>query len=327
MRSLVTGGAGFIGHHLCRKLSEAGEVLILDNLSRGKLDPEMESLLERPGVRFKQVDLRDPKAMEAVRGTFDAVIHLAALLGVRNVLDRPGEVLSVNARTLLNVLDWYLDGGHGQFFFASTSEVYAWTRSFHELPVPTPEDVPLSVDDLDNRRASYATSKIFGEMTVKHACEAAGRTYSIARFHNVYGPRMGEQHVIPEVYRRVYEGQSPLEVYSVEHRRAFCFVDDAIEATIELLRSDVPDDVYNIGNDLEEVSIGELARVILSAAGDPERPVRPLEPESRGIDRRCPDIDKLRRATGYEPQVTLKEGVKRTVTWYRKRFEQEARSG
>jgi UDP-glucose 4-epimerase/UDP-glucuronate decarboxylase len=325
VRQLLTGGAGFIGYHLARRFAERGdEVHLLDNLSRGRRDPDLEALLARPNVRLIEADLTDPVALEGLGGDYDGVYHLAAIIGVANVLERPHHVLATNARTLLNVLDWYLAGGARRLFFSSTSEAYAWTMTFHELPIPTPEDVPLSVDRVDNRRASYALSKTFGEMAVVHGCAAAGRPYTIARYHNVYGPRMGLAHVIPELYRRVYDGQDPLTVYSVEHRRAFCFVDDGVDATIRLMAQEVPSAVYNVGNDLAEVTIGELARQVLAWAGRPGVAIDAKDTAGLGIVRRCPDIGRLRRATGFSPVYSLADGLDRTLAWYRDAFDREA---
>ena len=324
MKHLLTGGAGFIGYHLARRLADQGdEVHLVDDLSRGRLDPELNDLLARPNVRLIEADLNDVAALRQLGGGYDGVFHLAAIIGVANVLDRPHRVLATNARTLLNVLDWYLEGGARRIFFSSTSEAYAWTMTFHSLPIPTPEDVPLSVDRVDNRRASYALSKIFGEMAVVHGCEAAGRPYTIARYHNVYGPRMGMAHVIPEMYRRVYEGQDPLVVYSVEHRRAFCYVGDGIEATLRLMAPEVPSAVYNIGNDMAEVTIGELARQVLAWAGRPGGAIDARAAAGPGIERRCPDIGRLRRETEFEPMYPLENGLDRTLTWYRDAFDRQ----
>jgi UDP-glucuronate decarboxylase len=325
VKQLLTGGAGFIGYHLARRLAERGdEVHLVDDLSRGRLDPDLQALLARPNVRLIEADLCDPAALERLGGGYDGMYHLAAIIGVANVLERPHRVLATNARTLLNALDWYLAGGARRFFFSSTSETYAWTMTFHDLPIPTPEEVPLAVDRVDNRRASYALSKVFGEMAVVHGCEAAGRPYTIARYHNVYGPRMGMAHVIPETYRRVYDGQDPLVVYSVDHRRAFCYVDDGVEATLRLMAVDVPSAVYNIGNDLAEVTVGELAEQVLAWAGRPGCALDPRDAAGPAIARRCPDIGRLRRATGFEPRHSLAMGLEKTLAWYRDAFDREA---
>jgi UDP-glucose 4-epimerase/UDP-glucuronate decarboxylase len=220
----------------------------------------------------------------------------------------------------LNVLDWFTRGGASKILFSSTSEAYAWTQQFHPLPIPTPEDVPVALTDLGNPRSSYAGSKIFGELAITHACAAAAKRFAIVRYHNVYGPRMGYEHVIPELYQRVVAGENPLAVFSARHSRAFCYVSDAISATIAAMESETADGAtLNVGNDREELTIGELAQRILVKANV----VRAIEARDATYDpiaRRCPDISRARTLLGFEPQVTLDEGLDRTFAWYAPRL-------
>lgn len=318
MKHLITGGAGFIGYHLASALVDQGdEVHLVDNLSRGQMDNDLLALIERPGVVFHNADLMQASAFEALDRDFDWVFHLAAIVGVENVTERPYDVLSVNARTLLNALDWLGGTTAKRVCFSSTSEAYGWTMTFHGLPIPTPEDVPLAVDRVDNPRATYAMSKIFGEMAVVQACRRDGRTYSILRYHNVYGPRMGMSHVVPQLFQRMWTGQRPLVVYEPTHRRAFCYVDDAVAGTVATMRHGVPAGIYNVGNDLEEVAISELARTLAEVCGEPAMPMEFATAAGPLIARRAPDLRRLREVTGYVPSVSLREGLGRTVTWYR----------
>jgi len=316
---LITGGLGFIGFHLARRVSQepATELVLVDNLARGRLDAEAKALVARENVTFVQADLTDPGCLPALGGGFAEVYHFAAVIGVANVLERPEAVLRVNALSVLYLLDWMGGGGGERLLFPSTSEAYAWTRTFHALPVPTPEDVPLAITDVGNPRASYAGSKIFGELAVTHACRHHGIGFAIVRYHNVYGPRMGTAHVIPQLYERaVVERKDPLVVYSIDHRRAFCFVDDAVDATLAALRDPAGDgQTFNIGNDREETAIGDLARMILALGGvEAELVGRPAPNDP--ITRRCPDIGRARRQFGFEPAVALEPGLRRTLDWY-----------
>ena len=204
------------------------EVVVADDFSRGALDSELEQLAHGGAVELLTVDLARESELDAITGRFDEVYHFAAVLGVKRVLDDPLRVLDVNVVGTLNLLRRLGELEHGRLLLASTSEVYAWTRRFHELPVPTPEDVPLAVTDLDDARSCYAASKILSELAVTQWGKALGRPFTIVRYHNVYGPRMGYDHVIPELYQRAVAGQDPLVVYSPRHRRAFCYVDDAV---------------------------------------------------------------------------------------------------
>jgi UDP-glucose 4-epimerase/UDP-glucuronate decarboxylase len=314
-RVLITGGAGFIGLHLARRLQDGGDdVTLADDFSRGARDAELEAAAGR--ARLVAVDVTDAASFAELDGGFDEIYHLAAVLGVRRVLEQPLRVLDVNLGGTMNLLR-HLDAvGGGRLLLASTSEVYAWTRRFHELPVPTPEDVPLALTDLADPRASYAVSKIAAELAVTQWAAARGREHVIVRYHNVYGPRMGYDHAIPEILGRALDGQDPLVVYSPGHRRAFCHVADAVDATVTAMRSPAAAGAtINVGNDREECTIEELARRILRAAGL-ERELEGAVAANDPVDRRCPDLARARDLLGYEPRVSLDGGLADTVAWY-----------
>jgi UDP-glucuronate decarboxylase len=317
-RILITGGAGFVGYHLAEALSldATDEVTLLDNLSRGVQDDDLQALLRRPNVTLAVGDLRDVGVWNELEKGYDEVYHLAAVIGVRKVIEQPADVIRTNALSTLNLLDWIVDGGASKVLFSSTSEAYAWTQHFHELPVPTPEDIPLSLTNLADPRSSYAGSKIFGELAVTHYCQARGTPFAIVRYHNVYGPRMGNEHVIPELFQRARSGQDPLTVYSVDHRRAFCYVSDAVAATIAAMREPAAEGwTINVGNDREEMPIGELAERLLRSARI-EATISPQKAASDPVKRRCPDLTRARELLGYEPRVMLDEGLERTLAWY-----------
>jgi nucleoside-diphosphate-sugar epimerase len=315
-RVLITGGSGFVGFHLATALAFRGEseITLADDLSRGPRDNQIEELLQSSRVRLLELDLADPASFAKLGGGYDEVYHLAAVIGVRNVLERPWDVVRINALATLYLLEWFRAGGAKKFLFSSTSEAYAWTRLFHDIPVPTPEDVPLAITDVRLPRSSYAGSKIFGELAVSHAC--AGLPHVIVRYHNVYGPRMGWQHVVPEIMMRLEQGENPLRVFSPTHTRAFCYVDDAVRATIACMESPEADGgTFNIGNDLEELPVRELVKKIMQAVG---RVVPTVEVEAAHdpITRRCPDVSLLRRKLGYEPRDFLDVGLQKTAEWY-----------
>jgi UDP-glucose 4-epimerase/UDP-glucuronate decarboxylase len=320
-RILITGGAGFIGYHLACRLAEdrRDSLTILDNFSRGQRDEDLEALEHLPNVRIVMAELADAAAWRKLERGFDEAYHLAGLVGVRHVLERPHDVIRVNAFSTLYMLEWLAKGGAEKVLFSSTSEAYAWTQLFHDLPIPTPEDCPLSLIDIADPRSSYAGSKIFGELAVTHCCRASGKRFVVVRYHNVYGPRMGHDHVIPELFERALAGQDPLVVYSPEHRRAFCYVSDAVEATILAMRTPAADAAtINIGNDQEEITIGELAVRIVEHAGLRRR-IAPKPAVNDPIVRRCPDLNRARGLLGYEPRVALDAGLDETLAWYVKR--------
>ncbi len=325
-RILITGGAGFIGGHLAERLAadQRNQLVLVDNFARGRRDELIVSLERQPNVRIIVADLTDPATYRALGQGYDEVYHLAGIVGVRNVVERPHEVLRVNALCTASIVDWCIQGGGARLLFASTSEVYAWTQQFHELPVPTPEDVPLALTDLTNPRSCYAASKIYGELLVTQGCGRVGRPFAIVRYHNVYGPRMGFDHVMPELYQRAVAGQNPLVVYSADYQRAFCYVSDAVDATIAAMRLGSADpSTFNIGNDTAEVTIAELARSILAWARI-DAQVQPAPAANDPIRRRVPDISRARELLGYRPRVSLNEGLAKTLAWYAMEASREA---
>jgi UDP-glucose 4-epimerase/UDP-glucuronate decarboxylase len=149
--------------------------------------------------------------------------------------------------------------------------------------------------------------------------------FVIGRLHNVYGPRMGADHVIPELCLRALAKEDPFRVYGLEQRRAFCHVSDAVDAIRRLMASSATAEgvVVNVGNDREETTVAALLELVLSAAGfRPRLDPRPAPPGS--VARRCPDISRLRSLTGFEPRVSLAQGVRETLEWYRRSREAAA---
>jgi UDP-glucose 4-epimerase len=315
-RVLITGGAGFIGGHLARHLLREGHrVVVADNLSRGVMDKDFDDL-SSAGLEFVQTNLLEENALDRIGGNFDLIFHFAAIIGVANVLKRPYEVLTDNVVMHAEALRYARkQPGLARFVFASTSEVYAGTLQYFGLPLPTPESSPLAVSDLTHPRTSYMLSKIYGEAM----CHQGGVPFTIIRPHNVYGPRMGMAHVIPELLKKGYEAprSSRILVSSVEHRRAFCYVDDAIE--LIALAAEKPqclNEVLNVGNEKQERSIGEVAETVFDVL-DKDLRVEPGPIAPGSPPKRSPDMAKAIAKTGYTPSIDLSEGVARTYEWYR----------
>ncbi len=172
------------------------------------------------------------------------------------------------------------------------------------------------ISDITAPRFAYAASKLLGEAAFLHTSRARGFDAVVGRFHNVYGPRMGADHVIPEMSLRAQAGENPFRVPGADQFRAFCHVDDAVEAMVRLMA--VPEaagQIVHIGNDREETNIGDLAKLVLRVArADVSIEASVAPPGS--VRRRCPDLGRLRTLTGYEPKVSLEEGVRSTYAWY-----------
>lgn len=313
-KTLVTGGLGFIGASLVRALVKRGDtVRILDNSSRGST----EKLGDMAGdVEIIEGDIRDPAIVrQAVRG-MERVAHLAFVNGTEYFYKYPAYVLDVGVKGMVNVIDSCIQEGVKDFIAASSSEAY-------QTPpvVPTPEDVPLSVPDPLNPRYSYGGGKILTELMAFNY----GRTYFdrvvVFRPHNVYGPMMGWEHVVPQFIARLknLSEQSaerpilfPLQGDGSE-TRSFVYIDDFTDGLQLVIDKGEHMNVYHIGT-TDEVSISHIAHTIASQMGL-EITLVPGESAKGGTMRRCPDIRKL-AALGYAPRFTLADGLKPTVEWY-----------
>ncbi|AZO94018.1 NAD-dependent epimerase/dehydratase family protein [Halocella sp. SP3-1] len=321
---LITGGAGFIGFHLAQYLSEFSlDVTLIDNFFRGENDKELLELNKKENVRFVKADLTNPEELALLNGYFDYIYHLAAINGTRNFYEKPFEVLRVNILTLINILNWINPNNCGKFLFTSSSETYAGTvNSFSEYKefIPTKENIPLTINDVFNERNSYGGSKIAGELLTVNYCRTRQIPFSIIRYHNIYGPRMGFEHVIPEFSKRIYKRENPFKIFGGEDTRAFCYITDAVKATKLVMENNKCDsEIINIGNNREEIRIIDLAKKFLkltrhNVAIDVE------EAPKGSVSRRCPNIDKLEKLTTYKPEIDLDKGLQLTYDWYNSVF-------
>lgn len=312
-RYLVTGGSGFIGSALVRRLVADGHaVRVLDDGSRGRAR-RLAEVADR--VEVVDGDVRDAAAVARACAGVDAVCHLAAVNGTELFYSIPDVVLEVGVKGMLNVLDGAVAASVKDVYLASSSEVY-----HHPPVIPTPETVPLVIPDPLNPRYSYAGSKIVSELLTLNVGRKAFRRAVIFRPHNVYGPDMGWEHVIPQLALRVRElardstGTIRLPIQGTgAETRAFVYVDDAVDGIVRVIERGDHLGIYHVGND-EEVTIAALAREIGACYGREIEAV-PGKAAAGGTPRRSPDISKLRKL-GYSARVPLREGILRTVRWY-----------
>lgn len=319
---LITGGAGFIGYHLAGYLAKKGnyEIHLIDNLSRGKIDDDLRQLINKYGIKFIKKNLTLVNSYSALDKNYDFIYHFSAIVGVRNVMNSPDKVLYTNIVSLLNLLEWIKKTQKDlkKLLFSSTSEVYAGTSRLHKINIPTDENVKLCLDDLGSSRTTYALSKIVGEAACLQYYKRHGIPAVIVRFHNVYGPRMGFDHVIPELMLKAKNSRKYIEVYSPAHTRAFCYISDAIDACVRLAENNkTSGKVFNIGNSSEEISIKSLAKKIANLI-NPSLMMKFLPSQQGSPQRRCPDTGKLKRTVRFSPKVSLKKGLKLTWQWYSK---------
>lgn len=334
MRTVITGGGGFIGLALSRYLlNRAGaddQIILVDYLGRHGKHVELEQVLSHPGVHLIQTDLTEAASLGQIPSPVDRVYHLAARIGVGPVMQAPAAVLKTNTLVTLNVFDWFVEHAApgARLLYASTSEVYSGAAlAGFDLPVPTPENVPAVVSDMDNPRFSYALAKMWGEAYATYLSPDGHPLFATVRYHNVYGPRMGYDHVIPQIVQRVKAKEDPFRIIGADDTRSFCWIDDAVEATCRTMESPelTPGIVVHIGNQDGEVRIGALYDMIFEICEwtPPRRFDAPSPPGS--ALRRCPDISRLRTLTGYEPSTPLAEGLKKTIVWYAKNEPAESR--
>lgn len=320
MKILITGGAGFIGYHLAAYHQRRGDaVLILDNLfkTEGLTDPALEALARHPGVQFVQADLTKPLTVEAWDGDrVDIVYHLAAINGTQLFYEMPYQVARTNLLITLNLLDWLEDREIGRLTYASTSEVYAGCEQVGLLTLPTNEDIPVVFPQPTNVRFSYGTSKFMGEFLCLQFGEKMKIPTSVVRYHNIYGPRMGTKHVIPEFIGRMARQENPFRIYGGKQTRAFCYIDDAVAATHLVATTPACDRaVIHVGNAREEITIEALARMLMEQLGK-WFDIQECGGRGGSVLRRCPDTTKLKTLTGFEARVALKDGLARTREWY-----------
>ena len=325
-KALITGGAGFIGYYLaCNLVQRNYRVDLIDNFKRGIKDSFLEDLSNKDNVNLINLDLLDIRALDEFERDYDFIFHFAAIIGVQHVLKAPYDVLTKNIELLQNIIAFSRKQEHlERLIFTSTSEVYAGTLKHFSIKIPTPENTPLALPDLSENRTSYMLSKIYGEAL----CLNSGLPVTIVRPHNFYGPRMGLSHVIPELFKKAfYSENNELEVFSLEHRRTFCFIEDAVEMIRILAESEESlKEVFNIGNESPEISIEELAKKIIKIAGKDliikQGPVTPGSP-----NRRCPDMSKTIKVTGYKSLTGIDDGLEKTFNWYKSNiFLSEGRS-
>lgn len=260
-----------------------------------------------------EADLTDPACLSSL-GEFGDVYHLAGLVGTTLVRSQPAQVLHANVLSTLHLLE-YAAGHAERVWFASTSEVYAAAVELELAPVPTGEAVPVVFEADYQPRSAYAVSKHLGEQ-MAHAFRFEGDLPVVAcRFHNVYGPRMGNNHVIPQFIDRILDQTDPFMIYG-NQSRAYCYIDDALDLLLGLRGVPELPVVVNIGNGDEEVSAVELAHRLFDVA-DWSAPleIHPATPASP--PRRCPDVALASRLAGINPSWPLNKGLESTFSWYR----------
>jgi len=310
MRILLTGGAGFLGSHLCERLVADGhDVVCYDSLLTGSRD-NLAALDGNPRFSFREYDVT---TFLEVDGPVDWVLHFASPASPADYLRHPILTLKLGALATLNCLGLARARGAG-FFLASTSEVYG-----DPLVHPQPESYWGKVNPV-GVRSVYDEAKRYAEAATMAYQREHGVPVRIARIFNTYGPRMRrcDGRAIPAFVGQALEGK-PMTVHGDgSQTRSLCYVEDTVEGFVRLLRCDRASGPVNIGNP-EEVTVRELAERVRTAVGSGSEIIFEPRPAD-DPERRCPDISLMTELLGWRPAVTLEEGLDRTVGWCRRHW-------
>ena len=306
-RILVTGGAGFIGSHVCERLLARGdELVVLDNFN-DFYDPRLKrqnaELLS--AARVVTGDIRDAELVAQLfaEGNFDAVIHLAAMAGVRPSLEDPLHYADVNVRGTLILLEELRQRPETRFVFASSSSVYG-----------SNERIPFrEADEIHHPVSPYAATKRSGELL----CYTHHHLYKIPttclRFFTVYGPRQRPEMAIAKFTRAILDGQ-PIPFFGDgSTRRDYTYIDDIVDGVVGALDNCSGYEIYNLGESATttlETLVEELGRL---CGKEPILDRQPLQPGDVLVT--CADVTRAREALGYAPSVPVKEGLRRYVEW------------
>ncbi|MGB2728378.1 MAG: SDR family oxidoreductase [Halobacteriota archaeon] len=304
MKTVITGGAGFIGSNLAEELSKETdtEIIIVDDLSTGRIE-NLKTFNQN--IKFVRGSITDLDLLKMIFEDVDYVFHQAAIPSVPRSIKDPIASNNANINGTLNVLVAAKDSSVKKVIYASSSSVYG----------DTPE-LPKREDMRANPKSPYAVTKLVGE----YYCDVFNEVYGLKtvslRYFNVYGPRQDPYSdyaaVIPRFINMVSENKSPVIYGDGEQTRDFTFVKDVVRANILAAKSDAKG-VYNIANG-NRISINELAEMIMKLMGKNLKPVHDA-PREGDVKHSLGDISRANKDLGYEPRYSLEEGLRETIEW------------
>jgi len=308
VKTLVTGGAGFIGSHLAERLLKNGNnVIVVDNLSTGSLE-NIEAFKANPNFDFVEGDIRNAELMDTLVGRSDVVFHLAAAVGVQLIADSPVHTIETNISGTEAVLE-ACNKYSRKILIASSSEVYGKNEA-----VPFHEDDDIVLGSTNLSRWSYACSKAVDEFLGLAFYQQYGLGVIIGRFFNTIGPRQTGRYgmVVPRFVQWALKNEPVLIYGTGKQRRCFCYVSDLVEAIIKLMNCNkAAGKVYNIGS-VEEITIEDLADKIIEMTDSSSKKEfvpydvaygRPIE----DMMRRVPSLKRIKKTIDWEPKTSLTE--------------------
>jgi dTDP-glucose 4,6-dehydratase len=316
-RILLTGGAGFIGTQLVRKLAPENRIVIYDNLHRNAL--RYVNLDSYPSIEVIKGDVLDRESVLAAVAGCDVVIHLAAIAGVDTVMEMPILTMKVNLLGALNVLDAAVAAGVGRFIDFSTSEVFGSHVYMAE------EHSATALGVVGESRWTYAVSKLAAEHLVSSYHKEHGLPAVTIRPFNVYGPQQVGVGAIHSFVVDALQGKDLVIHGDGNQIRSWCYIDDMVDGTVLCLETDnAVGHVFNIGNPRATVTVANLAQLVRRLCNSDSKIVYGCK-DHVDVELRIPSIKKAQTFLGFWPKVDLEEGLARTIEWYRNEINDQTR--
>lgn len=310
MNTLVTGGAGFIGFHLCKSLLETSNHIVIcaDNFSVGKYDEYLKYLETTYKKRFivKNIDLT--KKLPASINSIDQIYHLAGVVGMKDFNSGVKKTFNENIRMMQNIIS-LAEKNNSKLLFTSTNEIYCGANNL----VPTinnPETSPIAFNDPFSPRWSYAAAKFTCELLLK----SSGVHHNIVRLSNVYGPRMITSYVVKSFFDQALSGTNEVQLKSPNDTRPLTYVTDTVAGIINVMNSQFLDEIFNIGHETS-IKIADLINIIWDETNPNSRLKLTTDMSSNPEFRQC-NASKAKALLGWKASIDIKKGIKKTLKWY-----------
>ncbi len=305
----ITGGSGFLGRSIAINLAKDKNNLIkiFDNNYRGYKDL---NIIRKKNIKYIKGDVRNYNSIKKKLSKKDIVIHLAFINGTKFFYSKPHEVLEIGIKGLMNVVDACKEKKIKKLILASSSEVYN-----EPIDIPTPEEEPIKIPNIHNPRFSYSGGKILTELVGINYGRKYFKKLIIFRPHNVYGPNMGNEHVIPELIKKIKKSKKNVKIQGTgKEVRSFIYIDDFCDAFNSILKKGKHLEIYNIGNS-NQISINNLVKLLKRLMKKENIKIIKSKRSGGSSLNRCPKISKIKKL-GYKQKISLEKGIKKTIEWY-----------